>query len=395
MVIRNILPYVRSTLLAGTQSARKLIFNVGSNVFRPRLVSGFSISGAFALGLGSSVTYCLAPKVNWDQVKKDIKDILDEAEYDDGHIGPLLIRLAWHASGTYDAKSKTGGSEGATMRFQPEAGHGANAGLLEARKRLDKIAAKHPGLSISDLWIFASYVAIEDMGGPKISFSPGRQDKPNGEYCTPNGRLPDADGRPAGGPITKPTTIAHIRDIFYRMGFNDQEIVALLGAHALGRCHTGLPVPRRSPRRVRARPGDAPRPPPRRPQRVPGPVDPRPDDVQQRVLSAAAREQVGAQAVEGPAAVRERGRRRPHDAAHGPGAHRGPGLPPLRRALPQGRGPLLRRLRPRLQEAHRARLLPHPAPQALVQRLLSLLVAAPIPPLPPPPLESHIPPPFP
>ena len=258
MVIRNILPYVRSTLLAGTQSARKLIFNVGSNVFRPRLVSGFSISGAFALGLGSSVTYCLAPKVNWDQVKKDIKDILDEAEYDDGHIGPLLIRLAWHASGTYDAKSKTGGSEGATMRFQPEAGHGANAGLLEARKRLDKIAAKHPGLSISDLWIFASYVAIEDMGGPKISFSPGRQDKPNGEYCTPNGRLPDADGRPAGGPITKPTTIAHIRDIFYRMGFNDQEIVALLGAHALGRCHTGLPVPRRSPRRVRARPGAAP-----------------------------------------------------------------------------------------------------------------------------------------
>jgi cytochrome c peroxidase len=45
--------------------------------------------------------------------------------------------------------------------------------------------------------------------------------------CTPDGRLPDAS-----------KTQKHLRDIFYRMGFNDQEIVALSGAHALGRCHT-------------------------------------------------------------------------------------------------------------------------------------------------------------
>eukprot|EP00961_Rhodomonas_salina_P289840 3916314-Rhodomonas_salina.1 len=38
------------------------------------------------------------------------------------------IRLAWHASGTYEASTKTGGSDGATMRFPPEATHGANAG---------------------------------------------------------------------------------------------------------------------------------------------------------------------------------------------------------------------------------------------------------------------------
>jgi cytochrome c peroxidase len=240
MAFRNFLPLFRSSLRVGTQSARKLFANVSSNIFRAPPVSGFSLSVAAGLGLGSSVTFCSAPKVNWDQVKKDVKAILEEDNYDDGHIGPLLVRLAWHASGTYDAKSKTGGSDGATMRFQPEAGHGANAGLIEARKRLEKIAAKHPGISVSDLWIFASYIAIEDMGGPHITFSPGRQDKPNGEHCPPNGRLPDADGRPGEGPITKPTTIAHIRDIFYRMGFNDQEIVALLGAHALGRCHTGL-----------------------------------------------------------------------------------------------------------------------------------------------------------
>ena len=30
---------------------------------------------------------------------------------------------------------------------------------------------------------------------------------------------------------------SHLREIFGRMGFNDQEIVALSGAHALGRCH--------------------------------------------------------------------------------------------------------------------------------------------------------------
>jgi len=84
----------------------------------------------------------------------------DEDGYDDGSIGPVLVRLAWHASGTYDVNTKTGGSDGATMRFTPEAVHGANAGLSEARKRLEPIKAKFAGLSYSDLWILSSYVAI-------------------------------------------------------------------------------------------------------------------------------------------------------------------------------------------------------------------------------------------
>lgn len=53
-------------------------------------------------------------------------------DYDDGSIGPVLVRLAWHASGTYDVKSKTGGSNGATMRFEPEIKDPANAGLAIA-----------------------------------------------------------------------------------------------------------------------------------------------------------------------------------------------------------------------------------------------------------------------
>ena len=64
---------------------------------------------------------------------------------EDNAAGPILVRLAWHASGTYDVHSKTGGSNGATMRFPPECKHGANAGLQLARDLLEPIKAKHPG----------------------------------------------------------------------------------------------------------------------------------------------------------------------------------------------------------------------------------------------------------
>jgi cytochrome c peroxidase len=64
------------------------------------------------------------------------------------------------------------------------------------------------------------------MQGPKIPYRPGRADR-DLSFCTPDGRLPDASKEQN-----------HLRAIFGRMGFNDQEIVALSGAHALGRCHT-------------------------------------------------------------------------------------------------------------------------------------------------------------
>ena len=47
----------------------------------------------------------------------------------DPDIGPTMLRLAWHSSGTYDAMSKTGGSGGGTIRFKEELAHGGNAGL--------------------------------------------------------------------------------------------------------------------------------------------------------------------------------------------------------------------------------------------------------------------------
>jgi cytochrome c peroxidase len=154
------------------------------------------------------------------------KKLIDEDDYDDGSYGPVLLRLGWHASGTYDKETGTGGSNGATMRFPPEGDHGANAGLVAARDFLAPVKEAHPWISYSDLWTLGAACAIQEMGGPDIHWRPGRSDR-DISYCTPDGRLPDASQGQD-----------HLRAIFHRMGFNDQDIVTLSGAHALGRCHT-------------------------------------------------------------------------------------------------------------------------------------------------------------
>ncbi|KAE8352915.1 mitochondrial cytochrome c peroxidase, partial [Aspergillus coremiiformis] len=174
----------------------------------------------------SSKTF-VPTKGDYQKVYDEIASRLaNETDYDDGSYGPVLVRLAWHASGTYDKETGTGGSNGATMRFAPESDHGANAGLKTARDFLEPVKAKFPWISYSDLWTLAGSCAIQELGGPAIPWRPGRVDK-EVAACTPDGRLPDASKEQQ-----------HVRDIFYRMGFNDQEIVALIGAHALGRAHT-------------------------------------------------------------------------------------------------------------------------------------------------------------
>jgi catalase (peroxidase I) len=135
---------------------------------------------------------------------------------------PMAVRLAWHASGTFDKNDNTGGSNGATMRFAPESTDGANAGLDIIQGMLKGLE----GISIADCWAHAGAYAVEFAGGPKVPVTTGRVDHTDGSRCPSNGRLPDAT-----------QGAQHLRDIFYRMGFNDQEIVALSGAHTLGRCH--------------------------------------------------------------------------------------------------------------------------------------------------------------
>lgn len=171
--------------------------------------------------------------VDWNAVRVRIVSLMDDSDWDDGSWGPVFVRLAWHAAGTYDAKTKRGGSDGALMRFKPESNWGANAGLAHARARLEPLKKEFPQVSFADLWSYAGTVAIEEMGGPTMKWRPGRKDVSEApKDPLPDGLLPDADGRDK-----KSRPADHLRDIFYRMGFNDREIVALSGAHALGRCH--------------------------------------------------------------------------------------------------------------------------------------------------------------
>ena len=84
-------------------------------------------------------------KEDYQKVYNAIAELLlEKDDYDDGSYGPVLVRLAWHCSGTYDKETNTGGSNGATMRFAPEGDHGANAGLKNARDFLEPVKGRHP-----------------------------------------------------------------------------------------------------------------------------------------------------------------------------------------------------------------------------------------------------------
>lgn len=137
---------------------------------------------------------------------------------------PILVRLAWHDAGTYDKNSNTGGPNG-SIKFNPEMSHGDNNGLTIAMNLIKPVHEQFADIGLADFIQLAGYAAVEYTGGPKIEFKSGRKDAAEAD-CTPDGRLPDAK-----------KGVSHLEDIFYRMGFNDQEIVALSGAHTLGRAH--------------------------------------------------------------------------------------------------------------------------------------------------------------
>lgn len=162
-------------------------------------------------------------------IKKEIVDVYDA----DNYMGPTLVRLAWHSSGTYHKKDGSGGSSGGSIRLAPEINHGGNAGLHLAVKALEKVKRNHPEISYADLYVLAGVAMIEELGGPEIPFRLGRSDVQSGQdpTQTPDDRLPNADMG------SKDKTTQHVRDVFYRMGFNDRDIVALVGAHAIGRCY--------------------------------------------------------------------------------------------------------------------------------------------------------------
>ncbi|OVA07929.1 heme peroxidase [Macleaya cordata] len=162
-----------------------------------------------------------------DQLKSAKGDIRELLKTTFCH--PILIRLGWHDAGTYDKNieewPQRGGANG-SLRFEIELKHAANAGLVNALKLLQPIKDKYPGVTYADLFQLASATAVEEAGGPTIPMKYGRVDVSVPEQCPEEGKLPDA------GP---PSPADHLRNVFYRMGLSDKEIVALSGAHTLGR----------------------------------------------------------------------------------------------------------------------------------------------------------------
>lgn len=163
--------------------------------------------------------------------------------------GPVMVRLAWHDAGTFDVNikaewPKAGGANG-SIRFDPEIQHGANAGLQSAHNLLLPIKEAFPSVSFADLYQMASARAIETASGPSLGIRYGRVDVTSPEDCSPEGNLPDAEAGPEGhygGPGGTASTQdakpqGHLRKVFYRMGLDDEAIVALSGAHTLGRAY--------------------------------------------------------------------------------------------------------------------------------------------------------------
>ncbi|XVE48864.1 hypothetical protein DITRI_Ditri01bG0036000 [Diplodiscus trichospermus] len=152
-----------------------------------------------------------------DKARRDLRALIALK-----NCAPIMLRLAWHDAGTYDVSTKTGGPNG-SIRNEEEYTHGSNNGLKIAIDFCEEVKAKHPKITYADLYQLAGVVAVEVAGGPTIDFVPGRKDS---NICPKEGRLPDAK---QGAP--------HLRDIFYRMGLSDKDIVALSGGHTLGRAH--------------------------------------------------------------------------------------------------------------------------------------------------------------
>ena len=148
--------------------------------------------------------------------------------------GPILIRLSWHDAGVYSTGKLCGGCANAALRFTDggEGAFGANAGLptvaLDLLKPISRKYCDTGFISNADLWTLAANVAIEEMGGPLIKTRFGRSDATSSKQSVKSqvGRLPDGD-----------KGVDHLKEIFEPKGFDHKDIVALSGAHTVGKCH--------------------------------------------------------------------------------------------------------------------------------------------------------------
>ncbi|MDT3444810.1 MULTISPECIES: catalase/peroxidase HPI [unclassified Pseudofrankia] len=230
---------------------------------------------AVANPLGEEFDYAEAfTSVDLAAVKSDIAEVLTTSKdwwpADFGHYGPFMIRMAWHAAGTYRIDDGRGGAGTGQQRFAPLNSWPDNGNLDKARRLLWPVKKKYgQKISWADLMVLAGNVALESMGFKTFGFAGGRPDvwEPEEDvYWGPESVWLD-DERYSGdreleeplgavqmgliyvnpeGPNGNPDPLAAARDIretFRRMAMNDEETVALVaGGHTFGKTHGAGPA---------------------------------------------------------------------------------------------------------------------------------------------------------
>jgi catalase-peroxidase len=230
--------------------------------------------------LGKDFDYAKEFKsLDYKALKKDLVMLMTESQdwwpADFGHYGPLFIRMAWHAAGTYRVTDGRGGGGRGQQRFAPLDAWPDNVNLDKARRLLWPIKQKYGRkISWADLLILAGNVALESMGFRTFGFGGGRADvwEPDedvnwGEEIAWLGDdkrfTGDRDLGPFGathmgliyvnpeGPNASGDYMAAAKDIratFGRMAMNDEETVALIaGGHTLGKAHGAAPESHKGP----------------------------------------------------------------------------------------------------------------------------------------------------
>ncbi|MBK7275684.1 MAG: catalase/peroxidase HPI [Betaproteobacteria bacterium] len=213
-------------------------------------------------------------KLDVAALKKDLTTLMTQSQdwwpADWGHYGGLMIRMAWHAAGTYRIADGRGGAGTGNQRFAPLNSWPDNANLDKARRLLWPIKKKYGNrLSWADLIILAGNVAYESMGLKTFGFAFGREDiwhpekdiywGSEKEWLAPSGGENSrySGERDLDNPLAavmmgliyvnpegvdgKPDPIKTARDVrvtFARMAMNDEETVALTaGGHTVGKAH--------------------------------------------------------------------------------------------------------------------------------------------------------------
>jgi len=225
--------------------------------------------------MGDGFDYAEAfKKLDYQALKRDLTALMTDSQpwwpADYGNYGPFMIRMAWHAAGTYRTADGRGGANSGQQRFAPLNSWPDNGNLDKARRLLWPIKQKYgTNISWADLFILAGNVAIESMGGPIFGFGGGRPDvfEPERdiywgaeEKWVSEGAetriQPDRElelERPLAaiqmgliyvnpeGPGGNPDPLQSARDIkvtFERMAMNHEETVALTaGGHTFGKAH--------------------------------------------------------------------------------------------------------------------------------------------------------------